>query len=118
MTAEEVYKALGSDYSEVLKRLGKEERVIKYLKRMPEEICVDDLKDKLDGKEYTEAFRQIHTIKGICLNMGIKKLGKYSEELCEALRDEIPEDEDELYAMLDDVEREVEATVAAIKKLA
>ena len=40
----------------------------------------------MESKNYDEAFRAVHTIKGICQNFGFKRLQKSSSEMSDALR--------------------------------
>ena len=40
----------------------------------------------MESKNYDEAFRAVHTIKGICQNLGFKCLQKSSSEMSDALR--------------------------------
>lgn len=40
----------------------------------------------MESKNYDEAFRAVHTIKGICQNLGFKRLQKSNSEMSDALR--------------------------------
>lgn len=40
----------------------------------------------MESKNYDEAFRAVHTIKGICQNLEFKRLQKSSSEMSDALR--------------------------------
>jgi HPt (histidine-containing phosphotransfer) domain-containing protein len=86
MTARECYEAIGADYDAVLGRLIKEERVEKFLKKVPEDPSYNLLCESIEKKNLKEAFRASHTIKGICQNLSLDRLGKVSEDLTELLR--------------------------------
>lgn len=86
MTVQEFYTAVGSDYNEVIGRLGKEERIYKYLDRFAQSNSIAEVDTALEAKNWEAAFRATHSLKGVCLNLGIGKLGASSSNLCEMLR--------------------------------
>lgn len=90
MTIAQFYATRGDDLTEVLSRLGKEERIKKYLLRFWEDDSWAKFEKEYADRNYEEAFRHIHSIKGMCLNLGLKKMLKSSETLCEALRNGKP----------------------------
>ena len=73
MNISECYKAMGGNYEEVLGRL-RSERLIAAL-----EV-------KLREEDGPEAFRAVHTLKGVCQNLGLQDLLRACEPLTEALR--------------------------------
>lgn len=86
MDAREVYLELGEDYEEVVGRLVTDERVAKYLKKFADGNGIADIHGFLAEENYEEAFRLIHSVKGMAMNMGLTKLINCSSELCEELR--------------------------------
>lgn len=86
MEAREVYLELGEDYNEVLGRLVTDERITKYLKRFAEGGSIADIHGLLADENYEEAFRLVHTAKGMAMNMGLSKLTSVTSDLCEELR--------------------------------
>lgn len=107
MTIKEFYAYSGGDFNEVIGRLGNEERVLKFLKRFDEEESLKVMLAALEDEDYTEAFRAVHSIKGICLNLGLAKLLESSSELCEALRNGKPEED--ISRMVDTVKKDYES---------
>lgn len=115
MTAEQFYATRGDDYYEVLGRLGKEERIKKYLFKFLDDESMEYFDREYGRKNYEEAFRHIHSVKGMCLNLGLKKLLNSSSELCEALRNGKPTfDVTDLVA---EVKADYEAAVNQIKNI-
>lgn len=114
MNIVDCYNEMGADYNDVLARMMKEERVKKFALRFLDDPSFDLLKTSLDAKNYDEAFRAAHTIKGVSQNLSFTALYKSSHELCEALRGGKPLEDVSLY---DDVVRDYEMTVAALKKV-
>ncbi len=87
----EVYAELGEDYNEVLGRLVTDERIAKYLKRFAESGGIADIHGFLAEENYEEAFRLVHTFKGMSMNMGLAKMTSVSSDLCEELRNGKPD---------------------------
>ena len=86
MTLRECYTALGGDYEDALGRLRSEKLVNKFVLRFLDDKSYELLCVSMEEKNYEEAFRAAHTIKGICSNLSFTALGRSSSELSEALR--------------------------------
>lgn len=91
MTIQECYALMGADYREVSERLGKETRIVKYLGKFRKDSSYSGLCAALEEQNWTAAFACAHSLKGICLNLALTKLGSSSGALCEALRSGKPE---------------------------
>ena len=94
MTLEECYRALGGSYSDVLARLVNDKMITKYLNKFTEDTSYRDIFAALENNDYETAFRAAHTLKGICLNLGLENLYKAAYKVTEALRqktDEFPQ---------------------------
>lgn len=115
MTVQECYVEMEGDYDEVLSRLGKPERIEKYLKLFLSDECYQNLCDAMKVKDYRKSFEHVHNLKGVTLNLGLSYLFIKTDILCEALRGGEPKGDVE--AMLADVTEAYEKTVNAIKKL-
>ena len=109
------FEEVGGSYNEVISRLGKDERIVKYLIRFVESDPMSDFDRALGENNIEDAFRALHSIKGMCLNLGLGALGKSSSELCEEYRHGAPEgDVSELTAR---TRADYATAIAAIKKL-
>lgn len=86
MTTQECYERMGADYEDVLRRLGKEERVRRFLLRLPEDMSFQNLCRAMEAGDAEEAFRAAHSLKGICMNLGLTALYQSAHALTEALR--------------------------------
>ncbi len=93
MSLQECYAAFGGDYEGVIGRL---------------------LMKSMEEKNYEEAFRASHTIKGICQNLGFTKLGNSSSILTDKLRDG---GSDEADTLLEQVKVDYKETVEALQAL-
>lgn len=86
MDIREFYEMTGGNFDEVMSRLQKEERIIKFLKLLKDDKSIEQLESSLDTGDATGAFRAVHSLKGISLNLGLGRLAKSSSELTENLR--------------------------------
>lgn len=86
MTIQECYAALGGDYEEVLGRLYSEALVKKFVGKFLADQSFSSLESTLKAKNYEEAFRAAHTLKGVSQNLSFTKLYQSSHEITEALR--------------------------------
>lgn len=86
MTITELYEEFGADGNDVLDRIGSEERLKKYLTSFLKDGSMREIDIAIGERDATVAFRGVHTMKGICLNLGISSLARISSELCELLR--------------------------------
>lgn len=109
------YAVMGADYEDVIRRLATEERVIKFLTRLPEDGSFAALQAALERRDYPEAFRYAHTIKGICLNLGLTTLLRSSSALADNLRE--GQADSNTPALAEALGRDYEDTVTAIRSL-
>ena len=97
MTIQDIYKELKADYYDVLSRFKNDERIEKYLRKLVQMNDFEELEQALTDKNYEDAFRYVHNIKGMSINMGITSLIGASDELCELLRKGKPKTDIEPY---------------------
>ena len=112
MTIQECYQALEGSYDEVLGRLYSEALVKKFVGMFLADKSYQLLVDSMEAKNYDEAFRGAHTLKGVCQNLAFTKLYQSSHEMTEALRNKETGRAEELLAR---VELDYAQTYAAVK---
>lgn len=86
MTVKECYEQMQGNYEEVLGRLGSEVMVLKYAKKFLLDESYQNLVAAMGAKDYKEAFKHAHNLKGVCLNLAFTGLCESSAALCDALR--------------------------------
>ena len=86
MTIRECYESVGSDFDDVLGRLGSENLIRRSAVKFLDDKTFEELENSMNAADGETAFRAAHTLKGVCLNLGFTALGKASSELTEALR--------------------------------
>lgn len=116
MTLNEFYAAVGGSLDEVMGRLAKEERILKYLTKFTDNTDYDELVDTLETENYEEAFRHVHNLKGVAANLGLGALYESSHILCEELRPG-KKPETDISEMLAKVKADNEKAKNAIKEL-
>lgn len=114
MTLQECYLEIGGDYEGVTARLMNERIVQKFLLKFLDDASYDTLLQSLEAENEEEAFRAAHTLKGICQNLGITRLGDSSSRLTEALRHRNSQEYPELLAL---VKNDYHQTVSAVRVL-
>ncbi len=90
MTLEECYAAMNADYEGVLRRFMTEDRVKRFVTKLPADNNFDMLKAAMEKKDFEAAFRAAHTLKGLGLNLGLTALSDSSAKLSDALRSGTP----------------------------
>ena len=116
MNVQQCYDAMHGDYAEVISRLRTDERVAKFLKRVPSDGNYEILCDAMKSGNANDALRAAHTIKGICLNLSLTALQKSSSALTEALRGKASIEAD-IEPLFEALKSDYETTVEAIKNL-
>lgn len=106
MNLKESYEQFGGDYDGALTRLGKEERIKKYTKMFTQGSDYQLIVDSLAANNKEDAFRNVHNLKGVALNLGLTPLHTTADILCEALRPGNPSvSDDEINEMLKNVKK-------------
>ena len=114
MNVRECYEKMGADFDEVLGRLGTNDMVARFAKKFPDDGSFAGIFEALDKGNIQEAFRAVHTLKGVCLNLGLTQLHKVSFELTELFRAGSIDGADEL---LEKLKEQYEITVDSIKQI-
>ena len=116
MTMQECYEAIGGNYEAVLGRLHSEALIRRFALKFLEDQSYIQLKQALKNKNYEDAFRSAHTLKGVCQNLSFDRLYEASHELTELLRDRTGEQPGIPEAM-EKVTEVYEMTMEEIKKM-
>lgn len=74
MTMQECYKAIGGNYEAVLGRLHSEALIQGFTLKFLEDQSYLQLKQALENKNYEDAFRSAHTLKGVCQKLSFDRL--------------------------------------------
>lgn len=114
MNLRECYEYLDGDYEAVLSHLRKEELVRKFLYLFLSDDSYERLVRSLQTGDDGEAFRAVHTLKGICQNLSFTRLYNSSVALTEALRYGRSGD---ISGLAEQVREDYQRTVEAIQRM-
>ena len=115
MTIVECYQQLGGNLENVKTRLPSDSLIKRFIIKFLDDSSYSELCDALQKGQRNEAFRAAHTLKGVCANLGFDQLENSASALTELLRPKdigIPE---EAVSMMNEVKRDYEITVGAIR---
>ena len=84
---EKFYTSMGADVNDVVSRLGGSPALVeRFLGKFSKDESFDKLKAALDCDDTPTAFREAHTLKGLCANLGMQRLFKQASDVTELLR--------------------------------
>ena len=86
MELRDCYAEFGGDYKEVLGRLQREQTVQKFVLKFLDDKSFSSLETALQNRNYEEALRFVHTLKGICRNLSFTRLYESSSRMTEAFK--------------------------------
>lgn len=115
MTIEECYNMLGGSLEQIKKRLPSVSLIKKFVAKFPDDRSFAELCLSMQNGERTEAFRAAHTLKGVCANLGFDRLLSSADQLTELLRPESETIPQNAFSLLEDVKKDYELTVDAIR---
>ena len=114
MKLEEFYAVVGGDYEDTVSRLMNEQIVKKFVTAFINDKSYDEFFENYNAHKNEDAFRAVHTLKGLSLNLGLSVLSDASVVVTEALRDGKNDVTEE---MLDELKSAYKITCDAIKQL-
>lgn len=115
MTVRECYEQMQGNYEEVLERMGSDAMILKYAKKFLLDESYGKLVAAMGAKDYEEAFKHAHNMKGVCLNLAFTGLCESVATLCDALRGGEPVGD--TGEMLSRVEEDYARVTTAIQQL-
>lgn len=120
MTVKEFYEKHNSDYDGVMGRLLTEARVLKYLRKMEPQNDYGACMDSAAQEDWPTLFRASHSLKGVCLNLGLSELFEKASAVCENVRgvgDNPPVPQQPCGPLLDELTEVYKLTVADINAI-
>lgn len=87
MTLESLYQQIGGNYPDVKTRLVKEERIEKFVLLFLKDSSCSAFVKAMEAGNVEAAFRAVHTLKGVCMNLGFDALYQIADRITEQLRE-------------------------------
>ena len=119
MQLKECYESFGGNYEDVKSRLMKDTLIQRLVIKFLADTSYERLVSAMEQSDYGEAFRAVHTLKGVSQNLSFDCLSRSTEELTESLRkwETIPVDEEKCKEQLRQVSVDYTAVVDTIRQL-
>ena len=114
LTLQECYVKIGGDYNDILHRFMNENMVRKFVLKFPQDNNMALFEESWAKKDYETAFRAMHTLKGVAVNLGFTALYNVSSALTEKLRSQ---EYDNLDGLIADVKKQYDIVIEAIAAL-
>ncbi|WP_337415932.1 Hpt domain-containing protein [Anaerotignum faecicola] len=76
MTVNEFYQKVDGDYTDAINRLQSDVLIRKFLKMLPGDNSMTLLAEAVEKSEAEQAFRAVHTLKGMALNLSLSALAE------------------------------------------
>lgn len=93
------YDSLGQDYETVLKRMmGNEAFLYSLLQRFAADRMIEELETAVRSRDAEKIFNQVHALKGVAENLGLKPLYETAFKLVEITRKGSVEGTEEAFA--------------------
>ena len=119
MQLQECYGIFGGSYQDVKSRLMNDALIQRLVVKFPDDMSFEGLSQAMERKDYGEAFRAAHTLKGVCMNLGFDCLSRSLSAMTETLRrwESEPVDEEQCKRIWQQISADYEAVISAISKL-
>lgn len=110
------YEEIGGDYSEALSRLINDALIEKFLLKFKDGNYINNIEMYVKNKDYENLFMSAHTLKGVALNLSLKKLGASVSVLTDYVRGKnkniaVQDEVEKLYSI---VRRDYDAVIDAL----
>ena len=112
MNLKDCYIKFGGDFDEVLGRLRREQTVRKFVFKFLDDKSFSLFEASMVKKDYSEALRAVHTLKGICQNLSFTRLFESSSLVTNALKEN---DWDKAIDMMPKLSKDYYETINVIK---
>lgn len=119
MLLKECYDAFGGSYESIKERISKDEIIKKFVINFLSESSFEYLCKELEEKNYEEAFRAAHSLKGVCASLSFQSLLTSISSLTELLRNSEQKEinEEECEKQLELVRKDYNEVIEAIRNL-
>lgn len=106
----------GTDVDTVLKRfMGNEALYMKFLMKFLDDKSYQSLLENIENRDFEEAFKSAHTLKGVTANLGIEPVCAAATRITDMLRNKKPEEVDT--AQLDSYRVELVEAYGTFRKI-
>ena len=86
MTLAELYEKIGGDYKQACNVMRVDKLIDKHIRKFKNNELVADLLEAEKNNDATAIFEITHALKGVCANLGLKKIADLASEITEDFR--------------------------------
>lgn len=119
MQLTECYEAFGGNYQDIRERLQSDALIQRFVIKFLSDNSYERLCNAMKENDYDEAFRAVHTLKGVSQNLSFDRLSASSSQLTELLRERetVPVDKTLCEQFFAQITADYQAVIEAIHKL-
>lgn len=120
MTLKELYALVDGNYDHAVQIMRMDKLIDRYVRKFPAGGLNDALMAAGESMDPTRLFESAHAMKGVCANMGFDKLSEAVGLITEEFRpgNQRKHSDEEIKAMLADIDAMYKRTVAGIEQYA
>ncbi len=100
MNVQQVYALLGGDYPAIYEALRSDALIARLLRLLSNDKSMGELARGIEANDPETAFRAVHTLKGVALNLHLGPLSEKASALTEILRPRVLQGYEEAYEAL------------------
>lgn len=115
MTLQEFYAEVGGSYDDIIARMRSDRLVYKFLFKFPAAEDYSGMLRCIEEENWPEAFRYVHNLKGVGLNLSLDDLAGAASTFCEEIRNGPPTHD--IAPMLEAIKEKYDFAIAKIAEL-
>ncbi len=112
MNVQELFTQLHGSYTDAKSRLMSDRLIEKFVVKFLDDPTYQQLLDSITSGDKEQAFRAVHTLKGVAANLGFTELQQNASALTEQIRDKTSDPDESL---VEAVKNSYELVVNTIK---
>lgn len=106
----------GTDVETVLKRfLGNEAMYMKFIMKFMDDKSYEGVIESIEKKDYEEAFKSAHSLKGVTANLGIEPIRAAASRITDLLRNKPVEEVD--VSELEECKKQLQEAYGSFQKI-
>ena len=119
MTVQEFYKEVGGDYEAAKKIFSMDQMIIRFLPKLASDPSCEQMVTACAAGDRNGMFQALHSMKGVCANLGLTSLSEKAAELVEFLRpgSALTISDEELAVRIEAIREQFQMTIGKIGQL-
>lgn len=120
MTVQEFYKEVGGDHEAAKRIFSTDQMILRFLPKLASDPSCDHMMTAWKAGDRKGMFAALHSMKGVCANLGLMSLSEHAAELVELLRPGSAQmiSDEELAAKIEAIRAQFHMTIEKIGQIA